>query len=68
VASLGAVTVGYDQNGAIMPEKPQKPTQRTEKGLEIPIPKREDVERDLRELVADAKPLPPKRGRSPKQR
>jgi hypothetical protein len=51
-----------------MPEKPQKPTQRTEKGLEIPIPKREDVERDLRELVADAKPLPPKRGRSPKQR
>jgi hypothetical protein len=36
----------------------EKPTQRTEKGLEVPVPDRADVERDLAELVKDAKPLP----------
>jgi hypothetical protein len=45
-----------------------KATQRTEKGLEIPVPKREDVERDLKTLAGDAKPLPPKRGGTAKQR
>jgi hypothetical protein len=29
-----------------------KPTQRTPKGAEIPVPEREDVERDLRKLIA----------------
>jgi hypothetical protein len=29
-----------------------KPTQTTPKGIEIPIPDREDVERDLRKLIA----------------
>jgi hypothetical protein len=32
-------------------DKPE-PTQKTPKGAEIPIPKREDVERDLRKLIA----------------
>jgi hypothetical protein len=45
-----------------MTEKPQppaklEPKQKTKKGLEIPVPKRADVERDLAELVSDAKPL-----------
>jgi hypothetical protein len=50
-----------------MPDEPQNPTQRTKKGLEIPIPKREDVERDLKKLADDAKPLPPKRSASEKR-
>jgi hypothetical protein len=38
----------------------RKPTtQRTPKGHEIPVPKRGQVERDLKKLVAPAKP--PKR-------
>jgi hypothetical protein len=36
--------------------KPE-PVQKTAKGVEIPVPKREDVERDLAKLVGDAKPL-----------
>jgi hypothetical protein len=44
-----------------------KATQRTEKGLEIPVPKREDVERDLKLLAGDAKPLQPNRRGASKQ-
>jgi hypothetical protein len=32
------------------------PKQRTKMGVEIPIPKRADVERDLEKLVSDPKP------------
>jgi hypothetical protein len=39
-----------------------EPKQKTKTGVEIPIPKRADVERDLAKLVSDAKPLRP-RGR-----
>jgi hypothetical protein len=49
-------------------EDKQPPTQRTEKGLEIPVPKREDVERDLKKLAGDAKPLPPKGGGAAEKR
>jgi len=38
-----------------MPDDPDEPTQRTEKGAEIPVPKRGDVFRDL-EKVARPKP------------
>jgi hypothetical protein len=41
------------------PAKPE-PKQKTKTGVEIPIPKRADVERDLAELVSDAKPLRPR--------
>jgi hypothetical protein len=41
------------------PAKPE-PKQKTKTGVEIPVPKRADVERDLAKLVSDAKPLPPK--------
>jgi hypothetical protein len=37
----------------------QPETQRTPKGLEIPVPERADVERDLKKLV---QPLRPARG------
>jgi hypothetical protein len=33
-------------------DKPAQPTQATPKGAQIPIPKRKDVERDLRKLIA----------------
>jgi hypothetical protein len=29
-----------------------KPTQKTPQGIDIPVPKRKDVERDLRKLIA----------------
>ena len=38
-----------------MSEKPQEPTQKTPKGLEIPVPKRKDVMDALRKLVQPAK-------------
>jgi hypothetical protein len=38
-----------------MPDKPQEPTQKTPKGLEIPVPKRKDVMDALRKLVQPAK-------------
>jgi hypothetical protein len=38
-----------------MAEGKQEPKQKTPKGLEIPVPKRKDVERDLRKLVRPAK-------------
>jgi hypothetical protein len=40
-----------------MADKPQEPTQRTPKGLEIPVPKRKDVMAALRKLVQPAKKL-----------
>lgn len=38
-------------------EKPE-PTQTTPKGIEIPVPDREDVERDLRKLIAPDRDAP----------
>jgi hypothetical protein len=38
-----------------MSEKPQEPTQKTAKGLEIPVPKRQDVMDALKKLVQPAK-------------
>jgi hypothetical protein len=38
-----------------MADKAQ-PKQKTPQGHEIPVPKREDVERDLKKLIAPAKP------------
>jgi hypothetical protein len=38
-----------------MAEKEQEPTQRTSKGLEIPVPSRKDVEDALRKLVQPVK-------------
>jgi hypothetical protein len=34
----------------------EKPTQRTEKGLEIPVPKRSDFMRNLRKVATAGKP------------
>lgn len=34
-----------------MPDEPNEPTQRTEKGLEIPIPTREDFMRTLQKVI-----------------
>jgi hypothetical protein len=42
-----------------MSDKDQEPTQRTPKGTEIPVPKREDVLRDLRKGLK--KPSVPRR-------
>jgi hypothetical protein len=36
-------------------EKPQEPTQKTPKGLEIPVPKRKDIMASLRKLVQPVK-------------
>jgi hypothetical protein len=38
------------------PNQEPEPTQRTPKGLEIPIPKREDVMRDLRKTFKPDEP------------
>jgi hypothetical protein len=38
-----------------MSDKPQEPTQKTPKGLEIPVPKRRDVMAALRKLIQPAK-------------
>lgn len=46
---------------------PDEPTQRTEKGLEIPIPTREQVFGDLVKGAMPQKPLPKKRGRRKKR-
>ena len=65
----------FDDEGSAVgspePVEDEPLKQKTEKGLEIPVPKRDDVERDLAELVSDAKPLPPgrksqNRGEDPK--
>lgn len=39
------------------PAKSGKDVQRTEKGLEIPVPKREDVLRDLKKAARTKPPL-----------
>jgi len=47
-----------------MPDEPKvDPTQVTEKGLEIPVPRREDFLRDLKKVAPPAKP---ERGKPPK--
>jgi hypothetical protein len=40
-----------------MPES-EKPKQTTEKGLEIPVPSREEFERNMDKIAAPAKPKP----------
>jgi hypothetical protein len=51
----------FDDEGSAVghpePVEDDPPKQKTKTGVEIPIPKRADVERDLAELVSDAKPL-----------
>jgi hypothetical protein len=39
-----------------MADKPQEPTQTTPKGVEIPVPKRDDFLRDLKKVAPPAKP------------
>jgi hypothetical protein len=39
-----------------MTDKPQEPTQKTPKGLEIPVPKRREVMDAFRKIVRPAKP------------
>lgn len=53
--------------GSNRPEKSQEETQTTPKGVEIPVPKREDVLRDLGKL-ANPPPAPtsPTESRSPR--
>jgi hypothetical protein len=38
-----------------MPDKPQEPTQKTPKGLEIPIPSRESIFSALRKIAKPVK-------------
>lgn len=45
-------------------EHDPQPTQKTPKGVEIPVPKREDVERDLRKLIAPERREPDSRKQS----
>jgi hypothetical protein len=56
----------FDEEGSAVgspePAETDPPTQRTEKGVEIPVPKRSEVERDLDQLVSDAKP--PRHGKA----
>ena len=41
-----------------MTDKPQEPTQRTPKGLEIPVPKRKDIMDAFRKIAAPVKKKP----------
>jgi hypothetical protein len=36
-------------------DKPQEPTQRTPKGLEIPVPKRKDLEEAMKKIMRPVK-------------
>jgi hypothetical protein len=57
----------FDDEGSAVgrpePIEDEQPKQRTKTGVEIPVPKRADVARDLEKLVSDAKPLPNRSGR-----
>jgi hypothetical protein len=58
---LCSVVLGTIYDGVVMARKPKlrkgEPTQTTDKGLEIPVPKRRDVMGNLKRL---AKPSDPK--------
>jgi hypothetical protein len=41
-----------------MADKPQEPTQKTPKGLEIPVPKRKDLMDAFRKIVGPVKKQP----------
>ncbi len=44
-----------------MADKPKERTQTTPRGVEIPVPKREDVLRDLKKVAPPADKPPPQR-------